>query len=153
MMIKYRVTNVAKDFEVTGKRIVAILEEKMGKQVKSQTALEEEDLDVIFEQLTQETELPNFDAYIAMQAEQPAAKEEPAPVAEAPTAEAPAAPAVSLDVAADDTRRRGAYPAGQVELLNRYFMIRTARENKEKGCIYCGRNNCRHFRITSEFTM
>lgn len=44
-------------------------------------------------------------------------------------------------------------PMDLVELLNRYFMIRTARENKEKGCIYCGRNNCRHFRITSEFTM
>ena len=82
MMIKYRVTNVAKDFDVPGKRIVAILEEKLGKQVKSQTALEEEDLDVIFEQLTQETELPNFDAYFALQAEKPAAKEEPAPVVE-----------------------------------------------------------------------
>ena len=31
MMIKYRVTNVAKDFDVPGKRIVTILEEKLGK--------------------------------------------------------------------------------------------------------------------------
>ena len=61
MMIKYRVSNVAKDFEVPGKRIVTLLEEKLGKQVKSMTVLEEEDLNVIFEQLTQETALPNFD--------------------------------------------------------------------------------------------
>jgi len=29
MMIKYRVSNVAKDFEVPGKRIVTLLEEKL----------------------------------------------------------------------------------------------------------------------------
>ena len=34
-MIKYRVTNVAKDFEVSGKRIVTILEEKLGKHLRT----------------------------------------------------------------------------------------------------------------------
>ena len=38
-----------------------------------------------------------------------------------------------------------------VELLNRYFMIRTANENKQRGCIYCGRTGCRHFKIPREF--
>lgn len=44
-------------------------------------------------------------------------------------------------------------PKELVELLNRYFMIKTARENREKGCIYCGRTVCQHFRVTTEFTM
>lgn len=44
-------------------------------------------------------------------------------------------------------------PKDLVELLNRYFMIKTARENKAKGCIYCGSNVCEHFRITTKFTM
>ena len=44
-------------------------------------------------------------------------------------------------------------PRDLVELLNRYYMIRTARENKAKGCIYCGKNVCEHFRITTKFTM
>lgn len=90
MMIKYRVSNVAKDFEVPGKRIVTLLEEKLGKQVKSMTVLEEEDLNVIFEQLTQETALPNFDDYFALQNEKPA--EEAPTAAEAPAAEAAPVP-------------------------------------------------------------
>ena len=44
-------------------------------------------------------------------------------------------------------------PNELVELLNRYYMIQTARKNLENGCIYCGRRNCSHFRITTEFTM
>lgn len=44
-------------------------------------------------------------------------------------------------------------PRDLVELLNRYYMIRTARENKAKGCIYCGSNVCEHFRITTKFSM
>ena len=76
MMIKYRVSNVAKDFDIPGKRIITLLDEKMGKQVKSMTALEEEDLDLIFETLTQETALDNFNAYFALQNEKPAEKAE-----------------------------------------------------------------------------
>lgn len=42
-------------------------------------------------------------------------------------------------------------PADLVELLNRYYMIRTAKGNRGKGCIYCGRSNCQHFRIPDNF--
>lgn len=44
-------------------------------------------------------------------------------------------------------------PKDMVELLNRYYMIRSARANKARGCIYCGQSVCQHFRITTEFTM
>lgn len=42
-------------------------------------------------------------------------------------------------------------PKDMVELLNRYFMIKTANENQQRGCIYCGRNGCRHFAIPTNF--
>lgn len=44
-------------------------------------------------------------------------------------------------------------PKDLVELLNRYFMVKTAKANQQKGCTYCGRTNCQHFRINKEFTM
>ena len=44
-------------------------------------------------------------------------------------------------------------PRDLVELLNRYYMIRIAKENKAKGCIYCGQRVCQHFRITTQFSL
>lgn len=42
-------------------------------------------------------------------------------------------------------------PKDLVELLNRYFMVKTAKENQQKGCIYCGRTGCQHFTIPQSF--
>lgn len=42
-------------------------------------------------------------------------------------------------------------PKDLVELMNRYFMVKTARENRAKGCMYCGKGNCRHFNIPKVF--
>ena len=42
-------------------------------------------------------------------------------------------------------------PEELVELLNRYFMIRGIEQNRQKGCPYCGRNVCTHFRIPVNF--
>lgn len=44
-------------------------------------------------------------------------------------------------------------PETFVELLNRYAMIQTAKKNKERGCVFCGKQSCRHFRITKSFSM
>ena len=69
----------------------------------------------------------------------------------------------SLDISYTDLNVRGLLariagsgvcilqPQELVELLNRYFMIRTANENKQRGCIYCGRTGCQHFKIPREF--
>ena len=43
-------------------------------------------------------------------------------------------------------------PEQLVELLNRYFMIRTAKKNQEKGCALCGGSNCRHVAIPRSFS-
>ena len=65
MMIKYRVTDVAKDFGVSSKEIVELLAKHFQPAKKSATALEENELDVIFEHYTQKTNTDNLDAYFA----------------------------------------------------------------------------------------
>ena len=135
MMIKYRVSNVAKDFDIPGKRIIALLDEKMGKQVKSMTALEEDELDLIFETLTQETALENFDAYFALQNEKPAKK---APAA-APAAEnqpaaapAPAEAAPAPAAKADGKPAASAAPAAKAPAAQPQPQNRPAKADKPK---------------------
>ena len=86
MVIKYRVHEVAKDFDRDTKDIVALLGNNYEEPKKSMTALEEDELNTIFEVITQGNQVENFDAYFAMQNEKPAPKKE-APKKEAPKAE------------------------------------------------------------------
>lgn len=88
MMMKYRVSEVAKDFGVPSKEVIELLAKYTDTPKKSMTALEENELDIVFEYFTQKHALENFDAYYAT-----AKEKEPAP-AEAPAASpVPAAPA------------------------------------------------------------
>ncbi len=86
MVIKYRVHEVAKDFDRDTKDIVALLGNYYEEPKKSMTALEEDELNTIFEVITQGNQVENFDAYFAMQNEKPAPKKA-APKKEAPKAE------------------------------------------------------------------
>ena len=65
MINKYRVHEVAKDFDVPSKSVLEILNKHFDGQKKSMTALEETELDVIFEVYTKENSVENFDAYFA----------------------------------------------------------------------------------------
>ena len=79
MMIKYRVHEVAKDLNVPSKEIVDLLQKHFGEVKKHMTALNEAELDVIFEHYTQARQLESFDAYFARQAkEEPEQAEQPA---------------------------------------------------------------------------
>ena len=75
MMIKYKVSDVAKDFGVQSKEIIAVLAEHNLPGKKSSTALEEKELDVVFEHYTQKHNTDNLDAYFATANERK--KEEP----------------------------------------------------------------------------
>ena len=75
MMIKYKVSDVAKDFGVQSKEIIAVLAEHNMPGKKSATALEEHELDIIFEYYTQKHATDNLDAYFATANERK--KEEP----------------------------------------------------------------------------
>ncbi len=87
MMIKYRVSDVAKDFGVPGKEIIELLAKYFQPAKKSATALEEAELDVIFDYYTQKHNMDNLDAYFATAAQR---KPEPAPAPVEVTVEAAA---------------------------------------------------------------
>ncbi|MBQ2815522.1 MAG: translation initiation factor IF-2 [Clostridia bacterium] len=65
MMIKYRVHEVAKDFDVPSKDIITLLSNFFSDQKKSQTSLEEHELDIIFDYMTQNNQVESFDNYFA----------------------------------------------------------------------------------------
>ncbi len=65
MMIKYRVHELSKDFEVSSKEVLGILSTYCDGAKKSQTALEETELDIVFDALTQQHAVESFDAYFA----------------------------------------------------------------------------------------
>ena len=65
MINKYRVHEVAKDFDMQSKKVIELLAKYFDDQKKHMTALEENELDVIFETFTQENQVENFDAYFA----------------------------------------------------------------------------------------
>ena len=89
MMIKYRVSEVAKDFGVPSKEVIELLAKYVDTPKKSATALEENELDLVFEYFTQKKSVENFDAYFATAAE----KKEPEKAVAAPAASPSPAPA------------------------------------------------------------
>lgn len=67
MAIKYKVNEVAKDFGKTPKEIIEILSRFSEEAKKSTSALENKELDLIFDCLTQENQVESFNEYFAMQ--------------------------------------------------------------------------------------
>lgn len=64
-MVKYKVKEVAADLGVSNKKIIDILGEYCGITKKTMTALEESELDMIFEVITKENSVASFDSYFA----------------------------------------------------------------------------------------
>ncbi len=77
---KYRVHEVAKDFGLNSKKILSILDTHMPAERTHMAALDDRELDLIFETVTQENSVASFDAYFAAgekkKAEETAKKEE-----------------------------------------------------------------------------
>ena len=72
-MIKYKLSEVAKDLNVTNKEVADVLKAQLGVVKKPATALTEEELNIVFEHYTQKNKVESFDAYFASAEE----KEEP----------------------------------------------------------------------------
>ncbi len=89
MMKKYKLHEAAKDFGLPTKKLTDILSKYFAGEKKSQTALEEKELDVLFDVLTAETAVDSLDSYFAMQkTSAPKPKAQPPKKAEQkPTAE------------------------------------------------------------------
>ncbi len=61
MMIKYKVSEVAKDLGIQSKDVISLLPEDLGK--KTSSALTQEELDLVFEKYTQDKSINSFDRY------------------------------------------------------------------------------------------
>ncbi len=79
MIIKYRVHEVAKDFDKPSKAVVDLLKNYTDEPRKHMTALEDRELNIIFETFTQESQVANFNDYFAL-ANKVEEKEEKKPV-------------------------------------------------------------------------
>ncbi len=78
MINKYRVHEVAKDFDIKSNIVVDLLAKHFDGQKKHMTALEEDELDVIFETFTKEYEVENLNDYFNFTPAAKKAKEAPA---------------------------------------------------------------------------
>lgn len=67
MTKKYKLHEAAKDFGLPTKKLTDILSKYFAGEKKSQMALEEKELDVLFDVLTAETAVDSLDSYFAMQ--------------------------------------------------------------------------------------
>ncbi len=65
MLIKYKIHELSKDFNISSKDIISLLQDKLGVEKKSQTSLEDTELDLIFEHITASNQVKNFDEYFA----------------------------------------------------------------------------------------
>ena len=99
MTHKYKLHEAAKDFNVPSKKLIELLGKYFEGEKKSQTALEEKELDVIFDVLTAENAVDSLDSYFAMQkpagerapkAQKAESQKAPAKEAAKETAKAPA---------------------------------------------------------------
>ena len=100
-MVKYRVHEVAKDFDRTSKQISEILGEFGMAPKNNQKVLEERELDIIFAALTQRNQVEDLGAAVAATRKEAPAPEAPAaPAEEKPAAAAPAAAPVDAPAAA-----------------------------------------------------
>ena len=84
MVVKYKLGEVAKDFNKSSKDIADLLLKFFEEPKKNQTALEGKELDIIFDVLTQENQVESFNDYFAMQ--KPVKKDEKKPAEKKETA-------------------------------------------------------------------
>ena len=62
---KYKIHELAKDFNIQSKYIIENLSKHFEGEKKSQTALEEKELDFLFDLITKENSVKSFDEYFA----------------------------------------------------------------------------------------
>ncbi len=87
MLNKYRVHEVGKDFNKGSKEVVDILAKYTGETKKHMTALEEKELNIVFEVFTQQSAVESFDAYFATRKEPEKVQEVKTPAKETKPAE------------------------------------------------------------------
>ncbi len=87
MINKYRVHEVAKDFDIKSNIVVDLLAKYFDGQKKHMTALEEDELDVIFDTFTKENQVEDLNEYFEFTPAAKKAKKEEQPAEEKPAEE------------------------------------------------------------------
>ena len=83
MVKKYKIHELAKDFNIQSKYIIEKLSAHFEGEKKSQTSLEDKELDFIFDLITKENSVDSFDSYFStVKEEKPKAKKEAKPAPE-----------------------------------------------------------------------
>ncbi|MEG2770569.1 MAG: translation initiation factor IF-2 N-terminal domain-containing protein, partial [Oscillospiraceae bacterium] len=65
MIIKYKLSDIAKDLDIQNKDLIDFLEKKDGEVRKHTALLAEEELNVVLEHYTNDKQVPSFDDYLA----------------------------------------------------------------------------------------
>jgi len=91
--IKYRIHEVAKDFGFPTKEMMELVEKYYGKPKNHMQVLEDDQLNLLFDVITQTHQVDSLETVFATAKQAPAPA--PAPAPEAPKAESPAAPAAA----------------------------------------------------------
>ena len=108
---KYRIGEVAKDFGIPSKQVMELITEKYEKPKSHQQVLTDEQLNLVFDVLTQQNQVDSLDQVFAAAAQK---KAEPTPVQEAPAQAAPAAEKqTAAPAAASQPAAKPAQPAAR----------------------------------------
>ena len=73
MISRYKISDLAKDFNMPSKELIALVTELTGEEKKSSTVLIENEIAMVFDALTKKTAVKSFDEYFATGAERRAA--------------------------------------------------------------------------------
>ncbi len=77
MVIKIKLSDIAKDLKMTNKQVIDILTEYCGEaQRKASTVVTDEEMNVLFDKITQDRSVKNFDSYFSRQPEEKAEESE-----------------------------------------------------------------------------
>ena len=118
MINKYRVHEVAKDFDIKSNIVVDLLAKYFDGQKKHMTALEEDELDIIFDTFTKEHEVADLNEYFEFTPAPKKVKAEEKPAeepAEAPAEKPAPAPEKKAEKAPEKKPEKKAEPAKKAE--------------------------------------
>ncbi len=65
MMIKYRIHEIAKDLNVSSREVIDFIKETTGEEKKHMTALNENELNLVFEHFSKDKQVKSFEEYLA----------------------------------------------------------------------------------------
>ena len=69
MISRYKISDLAKDFNMPSKELIALVTELTGEEKKSSTVLIENEIAMVFDALTKKNSVKSFDEYFATGAE------------------------------------------------------------------------------------